>query len=124
MLTFKPKPFIIFTALFLIEVVIAIFVHDAIIRPFFGDFLAVICLYFLLKTFLKLQNLTLAFISIMLAYTIELLQYFDFLALSGLQKYKIISIVLGSSFDWGDILAYTLGILVLVFLERKNTSNR
>jgi Protein of unknown function (DUF2809) len=124
MLTFKPKSFLIFVALLSIEIAIAVFVHDTFIRPFFGDFLAVITLYFLLKSFLKLPILTLAFISIMVAYTIELVQYFNFLAFSGLKKHKIVAIVLGSSFDWKDILAYTLGILVLIFSERKTSANR
>ena len=114
MLTFNLKYFIIFLSLFWVEVLIAVFMHDAIIRPFFGDFLAVIVLYCFLKSFLKFRNLVLAFGSLCFAYFIEILQYFDFLAFSGLKKYKILAIVLGSSFSWGDILAYTLGILLII----------
>ena len=57
MFTFKFKPFIAFLLLFLVEVGIAIWIDDAIIRPFFGDFLAVIALFFLLKTFLVMSDL-------------------------------------------------------------------
>ena len=124
MFTFKAKPFIIFLALFLIEVVIAKFFHDKIIRPFLGDFLAVIALYFLLKSFLKFSVSTIALMSISIAYLLELLQYLHFIELAGLEKYKILVIILGSSFDWGDILAYTLGFLFLIFVEKiinKNT---
>jgi hypothetical protein len=46
MFTFKLKLFITFLLLFLVEVGIALWVDDAIIRPFFGDFLAVIALFF------------------------------------------------------------------------------
>ncbi len=119
MLTFNKKAFTIFTALFLTEVMIAIYVHDAIIRPFIGDFLAVIALYFLLKSFLKFSNLSLAISSLLFAYFLEILQYFDFLTYSGLKNYKIIAIVLGTSFAWGDILAYTLGFLSLIFSEKQ-----
>jgi hypothetical protein len=120
MLTFNIKPFLIFIALLLIEILIAMYVHDAYIRPFFGDFLAVIALYFLLKTFLKLQEITLALISVGFAYFLEFLQYCEILKITGLKKYKIIAIILGSSFDWRDIFAYTLGILA-VFLFSKET---
>jgi len=48
------------------------------------------------------------------------LQYCHFLRFAGLEKYKIIAIVLGSSFDWRDIFAYTLGIFA-VFLFDKET---
>jgi hypothetical protein len=121
MFTFKLKYFIVFWLLFWVEVAIAAWVDDAIIRPFFGDFLAVIAVYFLLKTFLKnFQDLTVALISICFAYFLEFLQYCNFLKVTGLGKYKIIAIVLGTSFDWRDIFAYTLGILA-VFLFNKET---
>ena len=119
MLTFKPKPFIIFALLFLTEVMIAMYVHDTIIRPFFGDFLAVITLYYLLKSFLKFSELTLVLSSLLFAYFLEILQFFDFLNYSGLKQYKIIAIVLGTSFAWGDIVSYTLGALFVMLLEKK-----
>ncbi len=102
-----------FTALFIIESLIAIFVHDTIIRPFFGDFLAVIGLFFLLKSFLNLSDKVLILASLGFAYFLELLQYLDFLAWSGLKNYRLLAIIIGSSFDWGDILAYTFGALAL-----------
>lgn len=119
MLTFNQKHFIIFILLFLTEVMIAIFMHDAIIRPFFGDFLAVIALYYLMKSFLKFSELTLVLSSLLFAYFLEILQFFDFLNYSGLKQYKIIAIVLGTSFAWGDIVAYTLGALFVVFSEKQ-----
>jgi Protein of unknown function (DUF2809) len=119
MLTFNQKSFIIFIVLFLTEVIIAMYVHDAFIRPFFGDFLAVIAVYYLSKSFLKFSNLTLALSSLLFAYFLEILQYFNFLTYSGLKQYKIIAIVLGTSFAWGDIVAYTLGILFVMFAEQQ-----
>ncbi|MFY7911041.1 MAG: DUF2809 domain-containing protein [Emticicia sp.] len=120
MFTFRLKPFIAFLLLFLVEVGIALWVDDAIIRPFFGDFLAVIALFFLLKTFLNLSDLNLAFTAVGVAYFLEFLQYCNFLKAVGLEKYKIVAIVLGSSFDWRDVFAYTLGIFA-VFLFDKET---
>lgn len=120
MFTFKLKSLVIFLLLFWVEVGIAMWVDDAIIRPFFGDFLAVIALFFLLKTFLVMSDLNLAFASLGFAYFLEFLQYCNFLKFIGLEKYKIIAIVFGSSFDWRDIFAYTLGIFA-VFLFNKET---
>jgi hypothetical protein len=119
MLTFKLKYFVIFAMLLIVESGIALYVHDAIIRPFFGDFLAVIALFFLLKSFLNLQDLTIALVSICLAYFIEFLQYCNFLAFSGLKKYKFIVVILGNSFDWRDIFAYTLGIFAVFFFNKE-----
>lgn len=118
MFTYNRKPFIIFLLLFLTEVMIAVFMHNAIIRPIFGDFLAVITLYYLLKSFLKFNNLTLVLGSLCFAYLLEVLQYIDFLTFTGLKKFKIIAIVLGTSFSWGDIVAYTWGALFIILSEK------
>lgn len=119
MFTFKLKPFIAFLLLFLVEVGIALWVDDAIIRPFFGDFLAVIALFVLLKTFLNFSDFNLALASLGFAYFLEFLQYCHFLRFAGLEKYKIIAIVLGSSFDWRDIFAYTLGIFAAFLFDNE-----
>ncbi len=108
MLTFNQKAF-----------TIAMFMHDAIIRPIFGDFLAVITLYYLLKSFLKFSELTLILGSLCFAYLLEALQYIDFLTFTGLKDYKIIAVVLGSSFSWVDIVAYTLGALFVMLSEKQ-----
>lgn len=123
MLTFNIKPFLIFIVFLVIEILIAMYVHDAYIRPFFGDFLAVIALYFLLKTFLNLEEITLALISLGFAYFLEFLQYCEILKITGLKQYKIIAIILGSSFDWRDIYAYTLGILAVFLFNKKTLAN-
>ncbi len=119
MFTFKFKPFIAFLLLFLVEVSIAIWIDDAIIRPFFGDFLAVIALFFLLKTFLVMSDLNLAFASLGIAYLLEFLQYCNFIQFIGLEKHNIIAIALGISFDWRDIFAYTLGIFAVFLFDNK-----
>jgi len=51
MLTFNLKYLILTTILFAIEVLIALFVTDKIIRPFVGDVLIVILLYCLVSVF-------------------------------------------------------------------------
>jgi hypothetical protein len=121
MFTFHARYFIVFLLLFLTEAAIAVFVHDAVIRPFFGDFLAVIAVYCFLKSFLNIHDIILVWSSLGFAYFLELLQCCNFLKFSGLEKYKIMAVVLGSSFDWRDILAYTLGILSVLLFQQKKT---
>lgn len=38
--------FIVFIIVLIIEVIIALYVHDNFIRPYVGDILAIICIYF------------------------------------------------------------------------------
>lgn len=120
MFTFKLKSFVVFLLLFLVEVGIALWVDDVIIRPFFGDFLAVIALFFLLKTFLNMSDLNLTFTAVGFAYFLEFLQYCRFLHHLPFKPNKFLVILIGSTFDWRDIFAYTLGIFA-VFLFNKET---
>ena len=47
----------------------------------------------------------------------ELLQYFHALNKVGLQKFALARIILGTSFEWIDIGAYTAGIALVLFIE-------
>lgn len=120
MLIFHSKSFFIFISLLFIEVLIAVFVNDSFIRPFVGDFLAVILLYYLFSSFYEISPIKTALIVLFIAYLIEWLQYIHFIELMGWGDRKLLKIILGSSFDWGDILAYTLGIGAVLFFHKKN----
>ena len=104
--------------IFVIEIIIAVFVKDHFIRPFFGDFLAVILLYFFARTFFKTGPIKIGLMVYLFALLLETLQYFQILTLFGATENTILRIVLGSTFDWLDILAYTLGVPTALFLDR------
>ena len=123
MFKFQKKYFFLTLALLVIEILIAVFVKDAIIRPYIGDFLVVILIYCFFKSFLNIPVLPLAISVLLFAYLIEILQYFKLIELLGLQDYKIIRIILGSSFSWLDMLAYTMGVIVVVIEEKKLKRN-
>jgi len=109
--------YLIFTlSLLTIETSIAVFVHDQFIRPFFGDFLAVILVYCGLRILFQ-RSTKIAIISLIIAYCIEILQYFKFIEITGLIKYKVLAVLIGNSFSWFDILAYTLGFLFVLVAE-------
>jgi hypothetical protein len=109
--------YILLTLLLLvIEITIAVFVHDQFIRPFFGDFLDVIFVYCGLRIF-KQNILKTALMSLFIAYFIEILQYFKFIEITGLIKFKMLAVVIGNSFSWLDMLAYSLGFVFIVLIE-------
>jgi hypothetical protein len=113
----KTKYLIISCSILLIEITIAMFVNDQFIRPIFGDYLASILVFYLLATFLKTDLNKIAILSLFISYTIEFLQYINILELLHLDKIKILNILLGNSFSWTDMLAYTLGILTVVLIH-------
>lgn len=113
----KTKYLIISCSILLIEITIALFINDQFIRPIFGDYLASILVFYLLATFLKIDLNKIAILSLFISYTIEFLQYINILELLHLDKIKILNILLGNSFSWTDMLAYTLGIMTVVLIH-------
>lgn len=105
--------------LFIVEVLIAAYVDDAIIRPYIGDLLVVILLYCFVRTFTNLAVLPVAIGVLLFAYLIEILQYFQLVHRLGLGQYKLARIVIGSTFQWIDLVAYTVGIAIVLCIEQK-----
>jgi hypothetical protein len=104
--------------LFIAEFFIGTYMHDAIIRPYGGDFLVVIFLYCFIKSFVQTPIKGTAIGVLLLAYVIETLQYFHFVDVLGWHNSKLANIILGNFFAWGDIVAYTLGIVLVLILEQ------
>ncbi|MES2804483.1 MAG: DUF2809 domain-containing protein [Bacteroidota bacterium] len=118
MLQFNRTYFAFTIFLFLLETVIALFVHDNFIRPYFGDFLVVMLLYCFLKSFINVSVWAAAGLVLLFSFAIEIAQYFNMVEKLGLQHYKIAKVVLGNSFAWMDLLAYVLGILAVISIEK------
>jgi hypothetical protein len=102
-----------------VEVGIAVFVKDGFVRPFVGDYLVVILMYYFFASFLSASIYQIAGGVLVFAYLIETLQYFHFIRWMGWEKQTLLRIILGSSFHWGDIIAYTLGILSIIIYSKK-----
>jgi hypothetical protein len=115
---FQKKYFILTLLLFVTEVLIALYMNDDFVRPYVGDFLVVILLYCFLKSFLPIRTLTLAIVVLVFAYTLEVAQYFQLANHLGLPDRSIFRIIIGSSFEWSDMLAYTLGIILVLCIEK------
>ena len=112
--------------LFVIEVFIALRINDAIIRPFGGDYLVVILLYCLAKSFFDTHKNLTAFSVLLFSYLVEGLQYLQIVDLLGLDDSKLANIIIGNYFSWLDIICYTLGILTVIGVEwfRTKHTNR
>jgi Protein of unknown function (DUF2809) len=124
MLQFNRKYFLLTILLFIIEVCIALFVHDNFIRPYFGDVLVVILIYSFVKTFLNISVVKATILVLLFAFSIETLQFFLIVEKLHLQDNKIAKTVIGTSFAWEDILAYILGISIAIVFERSFRSNK
>ena len=124
MLTFNTKYFLFAIALFVIEVLIALFVHDRFVRPYVGDFLVVILIYCAVRTFIKASPAKIALGVLLFSYAIEILQYFQIVDRLGLSGNEIAKTVIGYGFEWWDLVAYTLGVGLILILESRETKRR
>lgn len=111
------KYLISFVVLLVIEILIAIFVKDTLIRPFIGDILIIILMYTFIKTFLGKQIKFLSIYLFIFATSVEVSQYFNIVDRLSLSDNKILSIVLGNTFDKHDIICYFIGALILMIWE-------
>ena len=118
MFQFNQKYLAIAVLLFLIEILIALFVHDKFVRPYFGDYLVVILIYCFLKSFVNLSVWSAALIVLVFSFTVEIGQYFNMIGLLGLQHSAFARTVIGNSFAWIDLMAYVAGILSVVIIEK------
>lgn len=118
MLLFNRTYFLLTLLLFVTEVCIALFVHDNFVRPYIGDVLVVILIYCFVKSFLKVSVTKAAIAVLLFAFTVETLQYLAIVKKLGLENNKIAKTVIGTSFSWEDILAYIIGIVMVMVSER------
>jgi len=95
---------------------------------YFGDYLWAMLLFFGFA--LALQNMStfkVAITTLLFTYSIEVSQLFHPQWLDYLRSFKLFAYVLGYTFLWSDIAAYTLGIFTGVLVECfliRNTSFR
>ena len=111
------KPLVVFYLLLAIEISIALFVHDGIIRPFVGDMLVIWLMVYFFRSFVHIKKQAWFIIGVWLfACLVEVAQYFHVLQRLNLQGNRLLFIVFGTTFDWLDIGAYTLGAGFLLLL--------
>lgn len=109
--------FLLVILLFFIELFIAVYIHDDIVRPYFGDFLVVVLMYCFVKSFFNLSVFKSAILVLLISYSIEMLQYLNIIQALGLERSTIAKIIIGHSFSWIDILSYTAGIVAVIGVE-------
>lgn len=111
-----------FILLFIVEVCIALYVHDDFVRPFMGDVFVVILIYFFLRIFVSRAVKLLPLYVFFFAVAVEIGQYFQLVKLLGMEDNTIMRIAIGSTFDFMDIVSYFGGFLCLLAWQRRENS--
>ena len=98
----------------MIEICIALFVHDAFVRPYVGDVLVTVLLCCLSRVVFPKLHPALPVFGLSLA--AELWQWLGLTKRLGLEG-TAFGIILGSTADWRDLVCYTAGCLIFSVAE-------
>lgn len=99
---------IVFIVVLIIEILIGMFVHDRFVRPYLGDVLVVLLVYYFVRIFIPNGVRPLPWYVLGFACFVEFLQYFQLVDVLGIEN-RVMRIVLGSTFDVKDIACYVAG---------------
>lgn len=91
------------------EILIGKYVHDAFIRPYVGDVLVVVAVYLLARAIRPRGHRWLILWVFLFAALVECLQGLGWGNLPVVRDNRLLRILLGSTFDWRDILCYAVG---------------
>lgn len=115
---FHPGYCALFVLILLIEVAIALWVHDSFVRPYLGDVLVVVLIYCFVLSFMNLPRVRTAFAVLLFSFLVEGLQAMEFIYWMDWQDSRLASTLIGTSFSWFDIAAYCAGFLGIIVVER------
>lgn len=99
--------------LLIVEVLIALYVHDSFIRPYVGDVLVVIVIYAFIRISIPEGYRFLPLYVFIFAASVEILQLLHIVDILGLGDNRFFRVLIGSVFDIKDVLCYAIGCLIL-----------
>lgn len=102
-----------FVALFIVEVLIALFVHGGFVRFYLGDVIVVWVIYCFVKIIFPEINSYLTAVGVMIfAFLVEFLQYIRIVDILNIGNITFFRVLIGTSFSVVDLLCYTAGTAV------------
>lgn len=104
--------------LFLVELAIAFTLKTGFIRHTFGDYLVVILLYAIIRGCTNMSVWASSLVVLLIAFLVEFLQLTPFLTYFNLQNSFTAKLIFGSTFQFTDLVAYTLGIITVLVVEK------
>lgn len=108
----RAKYLLITIGILIVEILIAtVFSDVGVIRSYLGDYLVVILLFCLVKSFFDVSPFALSISVFLFACSVEIAQYFHLADALGLHRGSLPGILVGNSFSGLDILMYLLGCL-------------
>ena len=90
--------------------------HDSFVRPYLGDTLAVMLIWCVLRIIFPTGKPWLSAAVFLFAVLVEVSQIFPLCDVLGIEN-RLIRTLMGTSFAWGDIVAYLAGCAVTLAVD-------
>lgn len=100
------------------EIAIAKFYFTEFIRHVVGDILVIPLLYCLLKLVTQISKMKGVILVVLFAFGVECLQWISITEKLGITQPTLRTII-GTTFDYRDLIAYTVGGLLIVLIDKK-----
>ena len=118
----NPRATLWVIGLFIVEVLIALYVRDWLIRPYGGDVLAALLVYVAFRVVIQRTSSTrLAIAAFATGAFLEIFQACQLPERLGLTHNAVLRIVVGTTFQWGDFLSYAIGASMGWFIDEKTS---
>jgi hypothetical protein len=112
-------------AILIAEVLIALYVRDAFVRPYGGDILVTLLICCILRVvWPRKYRLPIAGGVLTFAVLVEVGQYFGLVYLLGLGHIAFFRILIGTGFSWWDMLCYAAGCGIFAAIDCGITAHR
>ncbi len=108
---------VLFVVILIVEILIALFVHDNFIRPYIGDMLVTVLICSFARFFIPEKIKVLPMLVFAFSALVEIGQYFDFVKLLGIDDNPFISTLLGRTFSVADLICYAMGCILLAVVD-------
>lgn len=108
---------VLFIIILIVEILIALFVHDNFIRPHVGDMLVTVLICSFARFFIPEKIKILPILVFLFSTLVEIGQYFDFVKLLGLDDNLFISTLLGRTFSVADLICYAMGCILFAVVD-------
>jgi hypothetical protein len=119
---FDRSSFFIFLGVLLIELIIGGFFRDGFVRHFLGDVFIVVLICYFVRIWFDFPLWQVVLGTLIFAYLVEGIQYLKLIDILGWRSSQLAHLTIGSTFDWKDMLAYTIGSglsLAIAFVIKK-----
>lgn len=108
---------VMFVAILITEILIALFVRDNFIRPYVGDMLVTVLICSFVRFFIPEKIKVMPILVFIFSALVEIGQYFDFVKLLGLDDNAFISTLLGRTFSFADLICYAIGCILFAVVD-------